>query len=156
RRRIVLDVVHLARDGIGSPAAHPLHDRIVRDLQDDYGIEPPTALREDALEAVGLTDVARKTVEDRPRDSGLLGEGLPHETEDDLVRHQLPRVHEPLRLPAQLGAFPDRRAQDVARCDLRNPQPLRQLAPLRSLPRARCSEQYQMHLSTSLCLWNYR
>src|SRR5206468_1483976 len=76
---------------------------------------------------------------------GLL-ETLGCHGQDQVVRHQIARVHEPLSLLAELGAVLDCGAQHFARGDVRELEVLTEPLGLRSLPSSRRAEQNQIEL----------
>ena len=64
----------------------------------------------------------------------LVGESLANEVDHEIVRHELAVLEDRLHAPAELRAVGDRRAQDVARGDVRDVVDRSDALRLRSLP----------------------
>ncbi len=90
--------------------------------------------------------VAREAVEQEAVARVAAGDPVGDHADDHLVGHELAGVHEPLCLPAQLGALGHLRAQDVAGGDVRQLKVLAQAVGLRALAGAGRTEQDQVEL----------
>ena len=71
---------------------------------------------------------------------------IAHDTEDDLVAHQLSGLHDRARLEAQRCAPPYRVAQEVAGGELRQAQVLREKGALGALASAGRAEEVEVHV----------
>ena len=93
------------------------------------------------VERLRLGQRAREAVEDPAgRGVGPRDPFLDHR-DDQLVGDELARVHELLRLAAELGALGNVLAEHVARRDVRDPQLARERLRLRPLAGARRSQE---------------
>ena len=118
-------------------AAHALHNRLVADLQGDHAVEDDPGL----LQGLGLGDGAGHAVQNVTLGTVRLFQPLGNDADDDLIGHQLPRVHEGLGLQARGSAVLHGGAEDVAGGDGGNIQLFTQDVGLCSLSGARGAQQ---------------
>ena len=140
-RRIEADVVRPPRRDVDAPAAHPLDDRRVGDVD----LEDVVELDAGRLERVGLDDRAREAVEEEAGGAVGLGDPLLDEAEDDVVADERARVHHLLGRQAERRSGLDGGAQHVAGRDLRDAEAAADEGGLRSLAGARGTQQDQSH-----------
>mmetsp|Transcript_5620 Transcript_5620/g.15708 ORF Transcript_5620/g.15708 Transcript_5620/m.15708 type:complete len:265 (-) Transcript_5620:173-967(-) len=128
-----LDVVGLARDRVDAAARNALHEDLVRHVQQNEGARVDAQV----LEHVRLRHGARHTIEQVALViRHVLSRGL-DDVHDELIRHEVARVHEALRLHAQRRLALHLRAQRVARRDVLHVVALRDGLALRALSRGR-------------------
>src|SRR6202023_4170444 len=97
-------------------------------------------------QGVGLLLVARKAVEQEAV-TGVAGvDPIADHLHDDLVGHQLARIHVALCLFSELRALCDLSTQDVAGGDVRQPEVLAQALGLGALAGARRTEQDEVEV----------
>ena len=123
-------------------AGHPLLDHSVVNFNGDHTVDLNAGIHK----GLGLRDRAGHTVEDIPVCTIRLGQTVPDDADDDLVRNQIALVHECLRFETGLRAIPDCFSEDVPGGNGRDPEPLGQDFCLRALPRAGSSQQDQSHV----------
>ena len=157
---VIVALVHLAtalrarliggRTDVVAVTAHAargeaLDDHLGVHVHEQRRVERTTQLGQLRIERDRLSGRAREAV----KDEALLGvrilQTLGHQADDDVVRHKIAGIHVGLRLLAQLGARLHRRAQHVARRNVRRPELLHQLGGLRALAGARRSQQHDIH-----------
>ena len=99
----------------------------------------------DLLEGFGLGDSAGEAVED-PADFSVGGcEALLDEGDGQIVRHEPTRGEDTLHLEAQGRLVLDRRAEKVARGDMRQLEGFHREVGYRALARSGRSQEYQFH-----------
>ena len=144
RRRRVLAVGGLA-PGAGLPAGEPVDEDLGGHLEGDHVMDLPPALRQHLVQRFGLRHGAREAVEQEALLRDRARQRLVDDAVDDVVGHQLPRVHQRLRLPAQRGSVGHRLAQDVAGGKLRKSEARDQALRLRALACSRRPEEDEVH-----------
>jgi hypothetical protein len=100
-------------------------------------------LVERGVERLGLGPCPREPVEDPAAGGVGLLETVEEHADDRVVRHELPAAHVAIRLPPHGGAGGNRRAQEVARREMRQPELRLQQLRLGALPRPGRSEEHQ-------------
>ncbi|GAA4671176.1 hypothetical protein GCM10023347_26270 [Streptomyces chumphonensis] len=145
-RRGVVDVEDVAAVLAAHAAAGDAPDHLVLgDLQVQHGVQRQADVGEDAVERLGLREVAREAVEQEAvRGVRLLHAVLGH-ADGDLVRHQLALAHEVLRAAAQLRALADVGTEEVTGGDVRNAEILGEQRGLRALARTRRPDEEDTH-----------
>ena len=131
----------MAVRGADAPVGHPLDEVLERDVDVARLVDPPSGLGERRVERLGLDLGPREAVEDRAPDGVLRPETVEEDADDGFVRDQLAAAHVAVGLATERRAGGDRGAQQVARCQDRDAEPLRQRRRLRALPGARRPEQ---------------
>src|SRR5690349_11157617 len=126
-------------------AVQPGQDLLVGYIEEQHGVQLAPFLRQDALHPFGLRDGADHPVEDYATFSLRLGQLLAHDTQNDVVAHQVARLHDRLGLEAERGSVPDGVAQQVAGRELRKLQGLGQDGTLRPLAGAGRAHQKDIH-----------
>jgi hypothetical protein len=135
-RRVAAQVVHRSVLRAAHAAAQPVDQDLHRDLQRKDVVDPAAPPREHLVERGGLRDRAGISVEEEAALRLGTRQRLVDDPVDHFVRHELPRVHQRLGLPAEGRPFGDGAAEDVSRGELRDREPLRQTLRLRALPRS--------------------
>mmetsp|Transcript_47190 Transcript_47190/g.126208 ORF Transcript_47190/g.126208 Transcript_47190/m.126208 type:complete len:242 (-) Transcript_47190:35-760(-) len=133
-RGLELQVVDVAGLGVQTTAAATLHEHLVRHLDEQEFVHLQARIHH----GLSLIGGAREAIEEAALllDVGL-HEPVLDEVDDELAGHEAARVHEALRLEAQLGALLHVVAQDVARGDVHVAELLLDLVALRALARGR-------------------
>src|ERR671931_15883 len=142
-RRIELDVVGAPRRRMHAAAAHTHDDLVVGHVDLEHAVERHAG----ALERLRLRDGARKAVEEIAALAVGLLQPLLHETDDDVVGHELPGVHHLLRREAKRRAGLHRGAQHVTGRNLRDAVLLADEVRLRAFAGAGRAEKYHPHRS---------
>src|SRR2546423_1275257 len=109
-RRIEFHMVAAAGGWMDAPAAHARDDLFVRNFDPQHVIEIDVG----GLHGFGLRDGAREAVEEISLGTIGLPEPLLHQTDDDVIGHQLPGVHHLLRGESERRTRLHRGAQHVA------------------------------------------
>src|SRR5215471_21859149 len=129
-RRIVLAALDLGA------LEHPLDRDRFGNVQHEHDGELLADLAQHVVERLGLRERARKPVEDEALVGVVLREPFANDSDHQVVGNELPAVVDRLYLPPQLCARRHRRAQDVARRDVRDTVRLGDAFCLRPLARA--------------------
>ena len=144
RRRRVFAVGGLAlRTGL-APGEPPDQD-VGRHLEQDDVVDAPPPALQHLVERLRLRHGAGETVEEEALDDARRGQRLVDDAVDDVVGHQLARVHQRLRLAAERRPIGDRLAQDVARRQLRDAVAEDQPLGLCALPCSGGPEKDEVH-----------
>jgi hypothetical protein len=107
----------VAASFLGAAAQQPLEGDVVADLQEKHRVERLADLLEHGVERLGLRHGPRKAVE---HVAVLLREPPADELDHEVVRDEVTLGHDRRDLRPELGAFGDRRAEDVAGGDMRD------------------------------------
>src|SRR5688572_26137193 len=118
RRRV--DFEDLAATGTAAPAGKPLEQHRRVDVHQHDRIDRLAELGQERIESLGLRNVAWVPVEYESRRRIRAAETLADQAEDDLVGHELARVHCGLGTLAELRAALDRVTQQIAGRHLRD------------------------------------
>ena len=113
--RVELDMEDVALLDAGPPAAEPPHDLLVGDVDQDRRGQLAAEALELGVERLRLAAGAGKPVEDEAVGGLLALDALRDHADDHLVGHEVAAVHVLLRLAPDLGLVAHRRAKDVAR-----------------------------------------
>jgi len=119
------------------PGQQPADQLFLGYIQQQDGVQAVAALREGAIDQLGLGGGAGKAVEHRPLLRLGLRELFLDQGENDGIGDEFAIVHELPGFASQRRAGSNRGTEDVARRDLRQPEPLREDLALCALPRAR-------------------
>ena len=119
------------------PAGHPAHQLFLGHVQQQDVVQALAALPQGPIHELGLGGGAGEAVEHRALLPVGLRELFLDQGENDGIGDELPFVHELLGLATERRTGRDRGTEDVARRDLRQPEPLREDLALCALPRAR-------------------
>ena len=98
RIRASADVAHPSTVGAGTAARDPADELGMVNLHLDHGIQGQAQLGEQPVEGVGLSEIARKTIEDEALACIRGGEPLAQHAEHNRIIHQTPGVHRLLGL----------------------------------------------------------
>src|SRR3954453_22431159 len=146
-RGVELDVVDVARVLLARAAAtEPAHDLVLGDVDQEGRGHLPLQLFHLLAQSLGLGHRAREAIQDEAVGRLLLLQALRDHPDDHLVGHQVAAVHELLGLRADLGALLDRRAQDVACREVRQPEVLLEALALGPLAGSRGPEEDEVEL----------
>ena len=119
-----------------APPAHSHHDLLVvhRDL--DHGVDDDSRI----AQRFGLGNGARESVEHEALRTVGAVEALSYHRDDEVVRDERARIHDPLGLSSERGSFAHRRPEHVSARDLGNAEVSGEKAGLRAFARARAAE----------------
>src|SRR6266576_2460108 len=120
--------------------AQPVHQRLPVGLQIEHGIQRALQFGEHRVQGLRLWQGAGEPVKDEAGFGVRLGETVPDDVDDQLVRDQLAAIEVGADALSERRPGLDLRSQDVARGDCRNPVLLRQPGCLGALARAGRSE----------------
>src|SRR5688500_4207332 len=129
-------------------ARQPANELVVRYLEEENGPHLAAELAQDALEPLRLRHGANDTVEDDTARHLRPLERVLHDAEDNVVGHKRAAIHVRLGGFPHRRAFPHRGAQHIPRCNLRNPEALRNRLGLGSLAGAGRPEENEDHETT--------
>jgi hypothetical protein len=144
-RWIEVDVVDPAAVGAAPASGDPLDQNVVGSLEHHDGIHAAPHLGHHLLERFRLGYGSREPVEDHARLPTEAQQALPHELHDEIVGHEITRVHVRLGLSPQLGALPPRCPQQVAGHEPLPTQGLREQHALSALSDSRGTQQDDDH-----------
>ena len=144
-RGVVLDVVAAAGSRVNAAARHAFNDFRIgnRDFQNE--VDRHTG----GLQGLRLGNRARKPVKEESLLAVILREAFLHKTDDDVVAHKSPLIHDDLGGLAEFGAGLDSSAQHVARGNLGNAEALLNESGLSALTGTGRSDENQTHLIVS-------
>ena len=129
---------------------HPPVDLLAVDLDERGKIDRFASLGQGVVERLRLRAVAREAIEDGADLGVRLVETTEQHPDRDVVRHELPALHEAPRLEADRRTVTDGGPEQVARRDDRDPEALGEHGGLGPLPRTRRSQQdHDLHRRTS-------
>jgi hypothetical protein len=125
--------VHIVYAPAGRAASTPcdsLHQDIVLGLEEDDRVYLPTHDREVRTERLGLTNRARKPVEDDPPVAWNLADAFVHYLHNQIVRDKIATVHKALDLRSERTPLPARRTQNITGREVLPAQRLGEKGPL--------------------------
>src|SRR4029078_4134813 len=126
------------------------HHLVVADLEFEHDIKRGRQVIEDAVKLVSLGHIARESVEEEA-DRGVRPlQSVPNHGVGDLVRNQVPGVHELLGQHTELRSSGDVRPEDVTGGDLRDLVALRDELGLGALTRPARSDEDDSHTNPLL------
>jgi hypothetical protein len=126
-------------------------DRRVRHVQFDRHVDRLLQALEQVFQRVALGEIARVAVEDEPGLRIGLAEALLEHAQHDVVRNELACVHHRLGLYPERRAGFDRRAQQIARGNVRHAERGFQALGLRALARSVRAEENNAHNGMIYC-----
>src|SRR6266852_4848606 len=140
-RRIEFDMVDASRARMDPAPAHPLNDLILGYVDLEHKVEIDAGI----THRLRLGNGAWKTVEQVAVLAIQVLQPFLHESDDDVVGNELPRVHDLLCRKTKRRARLYRGAQHVPRRDLRNAEVFPDEACLGALTSAGWSQEDQSH-----------
>ena len=147
-----IDIVHLATVTAGAAPGQALHEHIEFHVDQQPQLQRPANLFQQAVQRLGLADVARETVEDEAFFRVRLAKAFADHAQHDVVGNQLPGIHGGLGLNSQGAAGRHRFTQKIAGGNLGNTIFLDQQFCLGALAATRCPNQYDSHFALrSVC-----
>jgi hypothetical protein len=132
-----------------APAGYALDDLGVVDFEQHHGIERRSDGRQHDRERFGLSQVARKAVQNESVCGITLGQAFANDSQHDLVGNEVAGVHGGLGAPAVLGPAGQSAAQQIAGGDLGDAIARDETLGLGSFPRTRGPHKHDTHPGNS-------